>query len=554
MNINLIFDNSALAAPVGFTTAVQTAANILDYELTDNITVNIEVGYGDFQGTPLSNQNEDFGGATSATSVQYPSVRNLLISRASPGDPIFGTLPAGSAIQGQSQVWVYRAEEKALGLLSATDPGLDGAVGFGTNTYSGYWVGAALHELTHALGRVNSGPQPGIFDLFRFVSPGTRLFSDQLPSPQAYFSIDGGITDLADYGINSDPSDFLNSSGRSPADPFNEFADYGMLQQLTATDLKQLDALGFHVRAESHGVAGDFNGDHTSDVAWFNSTSGDVDEWQIANGKWAASVDIGSHPGSGWQIAGIQDFNGDGISDVLWFNPGSGQTDIWELSNGKWLASVSPGTHPAGYQVAGVADFTGTGTSDILWYNAASKDAEEWLISNGHWAQSLDLGAHPGSGWQIGGVGDFNGDGTSDVFWYNQGSGQSDIWELLNGHWSSSISPGIHPTGYTVAGIGDFKGGGTSDVLFFNSTTGDVDEWLINDGKWAGSVDLGSHPGSGWQISGVGDYNGDGTSDVLWSNPNTGGSDIWLLANGKWAASVSPGNHPTGYQVAFPNS
>jgi hypothetical protein len=298
----------------------------------------------------------------------------------------------------------------------------------------------------------------------------------------------------------------------------------------------------------------DFTGSGRSDIPWFNAATGDVDEWQITNGKWAKSVDIGSHPGSGWQITGTGDFNADGTSDLFWFNATNGQTDIWEMQNGQWSASVSPGAHPAGYQVAGVGDFTGSGTSDVLFYNATSGDADEWQIANGKWAASVDLGTHPGNGWQIAGVGDANGDGTSDVFWYNQTTGQSDIWELSNGKWAASVSPGNHPTGYTVAGIGDFTGDGTSDLLFFNPTTGDVDEWLINNGKWAGSVDLGSHPGSGWQISGVGDYNGDGTSDVLWSNPSTGGSDIWLLANGKWAASVSPGTHPTGYQVAFPNS
>jgi ELWxxDGT repeat protein len=400
---------------------------------------------------------------------------------------------------------------------------LNGKVLFRGN--AGLWVtdgtSAGTHELTNIAGALNGGS--GINPVQPTVSNGIALFQGlDAAGNKGLWVTDGTAAGTHELTVNG-----ANSNGLNPFNLLN------LSRSITLDD---------------------FTGSGTSDIAWFNGTSGDVDEWQISNGKWAASVGIGSHPGSGWQIAGIQDFNGDGTSDVLWFNPGSGQTDIWELSSGKWSASVSPGTHPTGYQVAGVADFTGSGTSDILWLNPTTGDVDEWLINNAKWAGSVDIGSHPGGGWQIGGVGDFNGDGTSDVFWYNQASGQSDVWELLNGKWSASVSPGNHPTGYEMAGIGDFNGDGTSDALFFNPTTGDVDEWLINNGRWAGSVDLGSHPGSGWQISGVGDYNGDGTSDVLWSNPSTGGSDIWLLANGKWAASVSPGNHPTGYQVAFPNS
>src|SRR5437763_1106816 len=103
-------------------------------------------------------------------------------------------------------------------------------------------------------------------------------------------------------------------------------------------------------RHASIGISGcgiaDFNHDGTSDVLFFNPSTGNVDEWKLVAGKWTGSVNVGSHPGAGWAIAGTGDFNGDGTSDVLWFNSGSGQTDIWQMSNGKWAASVNPGTHP----------------------------------------------------------------------------------------------------------------------------------------------------------------------------------------------------------------
>ena len=277
---------------------------------------------------------------------------------------------------------------------------------------------------------------------------------------------------------------------------------------------------GSHPTGYQVAGVGDFTGDGTDGMLWYNSSTGDVDEWQISNAAWAASVDLGTHPGSGWKIAGVGDFTGNGTDDVLWTSVSSNgqvQTDIWELSNGQWAASVSPGTHPAGYEVVGVGDFTGNGTSDILWYNPTTGDVDEWQIANGKWAASVDLGAHPGSGWQIAGVGDFTGNGTDDILWTNSSNGQvqTDIWELSNGHWAASVSPGTHPAGYQVVGVGDFTGNGTSDILWQNPTTGDVDEWQIANGKWAASVDLGAHPGA-FQIVGIGDFTGHGTSDILW--------------------------------------
>ena len=71
-----------------------------------------------------------------------------------------------------------------------------------------------LHEITHAMGRYDPNLRQGAnvaeFDLMRFLSPGNRLFLDVVPSVPAFFSLDGGVTRLADWGRASDPSDFLN--------------------------------------------------------------------------------------------------------------------------------------------------------------------------------------------------------------------------------------------------------------------------------------------------------------------------------------------------------
>jgi hypothetical protein len=271
---------------------------------------------------------------------------------------------------------------------------------------------------------------------------------------------------------------------------------------------------GSHPLGSQVSGIGDFNRDGTSDLLWFNPSNNTVDLWTISNGKWAASSDVGPHP-PGYQVAGMGDFNGDGSSDVLWFNPTTNDTDIWMLANGKWAASTTIGVHPPGYQVAGIGDANRDGTSDVVWFNPSTGDVDVWLVQNGKWAGSVNPGQHPAGGWQAVGVGDFNHDGyTSDVFFYNPGTGETDIWLVVNGHWAGSVSPGNHPTGFQVGGIGDFNHDGHSDVLWYNPSTQRVDEWLLVNGKWAGSVDLGSHGGS---IAGIGDFNGGGTSDVLWN-------------------------------------
>src|SRR5579864_8910342 len=110
MIINLELDSNAQAAPANIQAAWTTAANMYASMFTDNITINISV---DWSGTG--------GGASGSPSnsqlVNYQNVYNLLTSDASPGDSSFASLPNATSINGQTQVVVWSAEEKALGLL-----------------------------------------------------------------------------------------------------------------------------------------------------------------------------------------------------------------------------------------------------------------------------------------------------------------------------------------------------------------------------------------------------------------------------------------------------
>jgi hypothetical protein len=243
ITFNLIYDTAALAAPASFRAGIQQAVAILSSVISDKITVNIKIDYSGTGGGAAA-------GPDHGLLESYSLIRADLINNASPGDATFNALPGGSSIQGQSNVAVWNAQLKLWGLLGANDTTTDdGSATFATDINPNLLVGVALHELTHAMGRIPYGSQPDVFDLFRFTSAGTRLFQGGATAPAAYFSLDGGTTKLADYGRTSDPSDFLNSGVQGSSDPFNEFYNGATAQSLTASDLKQLDALGFHLVA-----------------------------------------------------------------------------------------------------------------------------------------------------------------------------------------------------------------------------------------------------------------------------------------------------------------
>src|SRR5437762_3338557 len=244
ITINLLFDTAAVAAPASFRAGIQQAASLLTAAISDKITVNIKIDYSGIGGGAAA-------GPDNGLYVNYTTVRADLINNATPGDTTFNALPGGSSIQGQTNVAVWNAQLKRWGVLGANDTTTDdGSATFATDINPNLLVGVALHELTHAMGRVPYGPpyssSPDVFDFFRFTSPGVRLISGSNTAPAAYFSLDGGNTKLADYGRNSDPSDFLNSGVQGSNDPFNEFYGGGTIQILSAADKAQMDALGFH--------------------------------------------------------------------------------------------------------------------------------------------------------------------------------------------------------------------------------------------------------------------------------------------------------------------
>jgi serralysin len=335
ITVNLLFDAAAMAAPASFRAGIQQAASILTAAISDKITVNIQVDYSGLGGSAAA-------GPDNFLLESYASVRADLTNNATPGDATFNALPSGSSIQGQSNVAVWNAQLKLWGVLGANDSTTDdGSATFATDINSNLLVGVALHELTHAMGRIPYGPpygsQPDIFDLFRFTSPGTRLIAGGNTAPAAYFSVDGGNTKLADFGQTSDSSDFLNSGVQGPNDPFNEFYTGSTSQALSAVDKEILDALGFHTMSPV-----------TTVIEAFGSTS----LVEVGNNFYLDSISSGSGPelkisgaafvagqAGGWTPIGAEQ-TASGY-EVAWKVTGADQYGVWNTdSSGNYVSNI----------------------------------------------------------------------------------------------------------------------------------------------------------------------------------------------------------------------
>src|SRR5665213_911131 len=166
MEINLIYDASVNAAPAAFKTALTDAALFLDSLITNAITVNIQVGYGEDNGASLGASNLGEGGSGSGPLISYSQLKSDLVANATSAtaQQAVSTLPSSNPT-GNGVFYVSPAQEKAWGLLSATGSEIDGTVGFSSTAAFDYnpnnravageydFIGVAEHELTHALGR-----------------------------------------------------------------------------------------------------------------------------------------------------------------------------------------------------------------------------------------------------------------------------------------------------------------------------------------------------------------------------------------------------------------
>ena len=163
--IDINWDSSVANAPSGFVTAVDQVVSFYESHFSNPITITIDVGYGEIDGTALASnalgESESY-----LTSTTYSALQSALVSNANAiGDTAAAaSLPATSPVNGQ--YWVPLAEAAALG-LPAPGASVDGYVqfsstyGFAYNDSNGVaanqydFFGVVAHEISRGDGPDN---------------------------------------------------------------------------------------------------------------------------------------------------------------------------------------------------------------------------------------------------------------------------------------------------------------------------------------------------------------------------------------------------------------
>lgn len=563
MQINLVYGSSVQSAPAGFTAAVAFAAAQLGGLISNPITVNIRVGYGENAGINLAGTDLANGGPANGEYMSYSQLRAELTAQAtSAADAsVLANLPATDPTNG-GRFYISGAQRKAWGLISPVDGAIDGSVGF-SSAFANFnfnldnraiagqydFVGIAEHELTHALDRFAGSSPLGVYDplnLFRYTAAGALQVD---PSKPAFFSTDGGATRLYPFDTSSDYGDW-GPTGTN--DAFAAFSSLGVMLPISATDITVLDVLGYAMAgtptlpmltAAPHYA--DFNGDHTSDILFQNS-NGALAVWTCQGGVATAAFSLGGLA-AGWTVAGTGHFFGPGTSDILLANS-NGTIAEWRMQGGQAVSATLVGnTDLSHWRVAGTGDFFGDGTSDILFRDTASGTIAEWRVQAGQAVSATTVGTTTPD-WTIVGIGNLRGTGATDSIMFINSNGLVADWDVVNGQATEAHVIGQTSAYWSVSGLGDFNGDRQNDILF-RGQDGQIAIWQMQNGTVTGSATVGLTTAD-WQIAGIGDYNGDGTADILFRNTQTNGVAAWEMSAGQVTRVAYVGTTSAGWTVA----
>jgi hypothetical protein len=277
LRFDLIWDASVASAPSGFMQAVIDAAQYYTTLFSNNVVINIDVGWGEIAGSSMA-ANALGESESLAYLTNYATVTNAL------GKDGYTFLAGNEPTT--SQFFVTSAETKALGLISGTTVGsasLDGYIGFSTLSGTGdSWnftananglnsgtgsnqfdlQAVAQHEITEVMGRigmegatVNGLKTYTPLDLFNFNKLGVL----ELSGNGGYFSTTDGAINLGTYNNASayggDIADWASYSSmtqsgtlgvpRGDYDSYDAFSAPGYNGDVSQSDILEDAALGY---------------------------------------------------------------------------------------------------------------------------------------------------------------------------------------------------------------------------------------------------------------------------------------------------------------------
>ncbi len=273
MQINVTYDASVSSAPAGFMTAIDYVVNFFDAAFTNNVTININVGWGEVNGFALDKNALGESIESSAAQYHYADIISALANEPSAVQQIANAgLPLADPTNGHT-FDIGSADAKALGLIAGNSAAVDGWVGFdGTAADWSFTpnvvpsatqydiIGTIEHEFTEIMGRdALVGTQyhyPKSFtvmDLFRYSAPGVRSLTPGAVNSTAYFSLDNGVTNSGTWNNHSGNGDlgdwFPMGPGTGGNDAFNDYSNSGVLNVLSPSDLLNMYAIGWNPSA-----------------------------------------------------------------------------------------------------------------------------------------------------------------------------------------------------------------------------------------------------------------------------------------------------------------
>lgn len=280
--------------------ALRTAADYWQGQLSDNVTVYLSVSFADLGSNVL-------GSTTIAhTTVSYSDMRSLLaadvhsatdvsaVSHLQTGkslsfiatQPNLSTRLDNDGSINNSYLYLTSANAKALGLSTPTDAGSpDATLSFANAFASSFaysrvngqvpgnktdFITVAEHEIGHALGFISgvddidycldhasqcgttsgfeTSPWYYALDLFRYAAPGVLNVA---VGGSPYFSVDGGATHLQSFatGVAHGDGNQASHFSASVLTLMRPFVGNGQSYDATTSDLTALDAIGWNLAA-----------------------------------------------------------------------------------------------------------------------------------------------------------------------------------------------------------------------------------------------------------------------------------------------------------------
>lgn len=271
--INPTFDPSITSSPnaAAIESGINAAISRVEADILNPITVNI-----DFQGTTSALAST----ATAVNTISYTQylsdLKNNQILSASDNSAL-AHLPAGpdNPVNGGTTLMLSTPLLRAIGETSLGNVGdlPDSTISLdfslmnlsrsGTQNPSDYDLQAIVgNEINTVLGIGDlgsdlgqSGTTIGPLDLFRYSASGVRSYSVSTTA-RAYFSIDGGATNIVNFTQSADASSYGSwGDGVTPADDAatsppqlqDAFATPGMDVNIGPSELTSLDVVGYNI-------------------------------------------------------------------------------------------------------------------------------------------------------------------------------------------------------------------------------------------------------------------------------------------------------------------